>query len=140
MKMAGKRKGINLKIYKLLMKYPFMPRTVVLSKLGLGEEHTVSVYRIRNEVRNEWLKQIREGTWLSSPSKKKSVIQEVKQTSAEVTTDIENMQQAYNMLSKHHDACLARIADLERQNDIMFGWGYFWKWLARRVTSRKDWQ
>jgi len=138
--MAGKRKGINLKIYKLLMKYPFMPRTVVLSKLGLGEEHTVSVYRIRNEVRNEWLKQIREGTWLSSPSKKKSVIQEVKQTSAEVTTDIENMQQAYNMLSKHHDACLARIADLERQNDIMFGWGYFWKWLARRVTSRKDWQ
>lgn len=137
--MAGKRKGINLKIYKLLMQYPSMPRTVVLSKLGLGEEHTVSVYRIRNEVRNEWRKQIRAGTWLSSSSKKKSVVQE-KQTSADVTTDIENMQQAYNILSQHHDSCLARIADLERQNDIMFGWGYFWKWLARRVTSRKDWQ
>ena len=138
--MAGKRKGINLKIYKLLMQSPAMPRVVVLSKLGLGEEHTASVYRIRNEVRMEWRKKIRAGSWLSSTSEKKSVIQEVKQTSAEVTTDIENMQQAYNMLSKHHDACLARIADLERQNDIMFGWGYLWKWLARRVTSRARWE
>lgn len=138
--MAGKRKGINLKIYKLLMQSPAMPRVVVLSKLGLGEEYTTSVYRIRNEVRMEWRKKIRAGSWLSSTSEKKSVMQEVKQTSAEVTTDIENMQHAYNMLSKHHDACLARIADLERQNDIMFGWGYFWKWLARRVTSRARWE
>ena len=138
--MAGKRKGINLKIYNLLKQSPAMPRAVVLSKLGLGEEHTVSVYRIRMEVRKELRKKIRAGSWLFSPSEKESVIQEVKQTSAEVTTDIANMEQAYNMLSKHHDACLARIADLERQNDIMFGWGYFWKWLARRVTSRKDWQ
>jgi len=54
--------------------------------------------------------------------------------------DLVLKERAYNMLSKHHDACLARIADLERQNDIMFGWGYFWKWLARRVKSRALWQ
>jgi hypothetical protein len=138
--MAGKRKGINLKIYKLLVQSPAMPRVVVLSKLGLGEEHTVSVYRIRNEVRKEWRKKIRAGSWLFSPLEKESVIQEVKQTSAEVPTDIAHMQQAYNMLSRHHDACLARIADLERQNDMMFGWGYLWKWLARRVKSRARWE
>jgi len=56
--MAGKRKGINLKIYKLLKQSPAMPRAVVLSKLGLGEEHTVSVYRIRMEVQKEIRKQL----------------------------------------------------------------------------------
>jgi ribosome assembly protein YihI (activator of Der GTPase) len=187
MNMAGKRKGINRKIYNLLKQSPAMPRAVVLSKLGLGEEHTVSVYRIRNEIKKQQQQpisermqqqreidmQVKEAVEEAAKRKSEKMAKKLRQAieegdadavrshidflinrldSGEASRDMLQQvftlfqddlllkERAYNMLSKHHDSCLARIADLERQNDIMFGWGYFWKWLARRVTSRKDWQ
>ena len=175
--MAGKRKGVNGKIYELLVRFPHLSRTTVLHKLGLGDEHSVTVYRIRSEIKKQQHREIdrqvkaavEEADKLKSEKMAKRLRQAIDEGDADAVRshidflmnrldsgeaskdtlqkvfsllqeDLLLKEQAYNMLAKHHDACLARIADLERQNDIMFGWGYFWKWLARRVKSRALWQ
>lgn len=175
--MAGKRKGVNGKIYELLVRFPHLSRTTVLHKLGLGDEHSVTVYRIRSEIKKQQHREIdrqvkaavEEADKLKSEKMAEKLRQEIEEGDADAVRshidflvnrldsgeaskdtlqkvfallqeDLLLKEQAYNMLAKHHDSCLARIADLERQNDIMFGWGYFWKWLARRVKPRALWQ
>ena len=56
--MAGKRNGLNRKIYALLMRNPAMPCMEVLRKLNIGTEYSVSVYRIRMEVKKEIREQL----------------------------------------------------------------------------------
>ncbi len=56
--MAGKRKGVNRQIYELLVRFPHLSRTTVLNKLTLGDEHSVTVYRIRSEIKKQQQREI----------------------------------------------------------------------------------
>lgn len=190
--MAGKRNGLNKKIYELLVRHPEMRCAEILRKLNIGTEYSASVYRIRMEVKKEIHEQLgrlkqpisetmqrqreleirfkeaaeetaareREKTAkklrhaievgnaegvrsyidvliaeLSNSDSSKDVLKKV---FALFQEDLVHMRRAYNMLSQHHDSCLLRIADLERQTDVAFGWKYLWKWLMHRIRPRED--